>query len=126
MAILPSIPGLKVEVLVDGAVTREYPDDKTEEANTTTHYIEAVSGATFKINCYFTSEFSKNDMGKGVKMDIWLDGERVCNRIFRARLGFDGKGHCCKGAEHCSSGKEYLERFRFSEFKIGTYKTGLK
>ena len=62
MAVLDAVPGLKVEVFVDGVPLQEYDDDDTEAErfeddtdgdalpDTVTKYVEATSGAHFKIH----------------------------------------------------------------------------
>jgi hypothetical protein len=121
MAILPGAPGFKVEVLVNGSVAQEYSGDEVADPNTTTKYIEAISGAPFRVAYSINSEHSTTYVGEGVKVRVYLDGKEVFGRLIRAQPDFDGKRRYCNGAENHYFQKSYLERFRFSEFKIGMY-----
>ncbi|ORY11101.1 hypothetical protein BCR34DRAFT_588098 [Clohesyomyces aquaticus] len=48
MAVLPVLPGLEVEVVVNGEPVREYDDDDTMPDNTVSKHVEATSGGKFQ------------------------------------------------------------------------------
>lgn len=54
MAIADSLPGVKIEVIVDGSALKEYeePDaeDNEDEQGTVTRYIEAESAKVFAVS----------------------------------------------------------------------------
>ena len=60
MAILPSLPGLEVTVLVNGNALQEYDDADFDESNQNTRemskYVASVAGAEFSISLRFTKK----------------------------------------------------------------------
>lgn len=57
MAVLDSLPGVEVTVVVDGKDLHEYRDaDMEDDENTVTKYIEAVDDANFAINIKATKD----------------------------------------------------------------------
>ncbi|THZ28569.1 hypothetical protein D6C91_01865 [Aureobasidium pullulans] len=76
MAILDSLPGVGITVVVDGEDLHEYQDThKNDGEETVTSYIEATSGANFAIRI----KISKDTIYKGDRLDfgVTIDGEYV-------------------------------------------------
>ncbi|TIA03376.1 hypothetical protein D6C82_01908 [Aureobasidium pullulans] len=76
MAILDSLPGVEITVVVDGEDLHEYQDThKKDGEDTVTSYIEATSGANFAIRI----KISKDIIYKGDRLDfgVTIDGEYV-------------------------------------------------
>ncbi|KAK3706739.1 hypothetical protein LTR37_012584 [Vermiconidia calcicola] len=76
MAIIDDLPGVRVEIMVDGNVLKEYEDhDLEEDERTITRYVEAVSGQVFAVavtlppDCQFKGDF--------IVFRIHTDGKRV-------------------------------------------------
>jgi hypothetical protein len=81
MAVIDAIPGLKVEVIVDGARLQEYPDPEAPAAtssNQVTKYIEAQPYDTFKIWTQFLEHFSEEH---GFYVEIRVDGYHVSSQV---------------------------------------------
>jgi hypothetical protein len=79
MAVLPSCPGLKVEVIVNGEPITEYDDNEADQpnelgANATSTYIEAASGAKYAIRVTFSDGFQRKYT---VKAAAHIDGVLV-------------------------------------------------
>jgi hypothetical protein len=81
MAILPTHPGLTVQITVDGKQLPEYTDDDApNESNTITKYIEAQPGSEFAIKYTFDKTFpTKNDVG----IDAFIDGTLLSSPIIK-------------------------------------------
>jgi hypothetical protein len=91
MAILDDVPGLKVEVHVDGSALKEYDDDDgIPQPKRVTKYIEAVTGASLKIKHHFTKPFPTNH---GVTVRVRLDGQIVRKPIYRAHSLLNDQEH---------------------------------
>jgi len=83
MAILPDIPGLEVNVRVDGFPLTEYQDPREpheSSGNRTTRYIEATSGTTFDIYVQFNPEFQVPN--NAVSLAVWIEGSYLVDEIF--------------------------------------------
>jgi hypothetical protein len=81
MAVIDAIPGLKVEVIVDGARLQEYPDPEAPAATSSyqvTKYIEAQPYDTFKIWTQFLENFSEE---YGFYVEIRVDGFHVSSQV---------------------------------------------
>lgn len=116
MAILPDQPGLKVEIYVNGSPLKEYDDDGDLKPKTVTKYIEAVSGAQFKIKYSFHEPFpSKHD----ITAKVWVDGKVLNNTLIHKRDIFHKSGYTCSGARSYLGGKCFSSAFKFAELEIG-------
>jgi hypothetical protein len=81
MAIIDAIPGLKVEVIADGARLQEYPDPEAPAATSSKqaiNYIEARPKGTFKIWTQFLQNFPEK---YSFHVEIRLDGQEVSSQI---------------------------------------------
>ncbi|OMP88815.1 hypothetical protein BK809_0005536 [Diplodia seriata] len=76
MAIISSVPGVEVEVRVNGERAEEYMDSNQDDSdNKAIRYIEAISGARFTIHCTISSSCDRQ--GKDIYVKIILDGEKI-------------------------------------------------
>ncbi|KAH7094843.1 hypothetical protein FB567DRAFT_586195 [Paraphoma chrysanthemicola] len=114
MAVHPDYPDLQVEVTVDGKPLKEYVNpDETDDPDTITRYIEAVSGAEFALSLAFGDKFpTKHDIG----FEIEIDGNEV-ESSYSAKESLP-KVAVIKGAESLVKSKWVLQHFAFSELRI--------
>ncbi|KAF1940797.1 hypothetical protein EJ02DRAFT_379069 [Clathrospora elynae] len=118
MAILPSCPGLTVEVLVIGAPLPEYDDisDTPAPPNMLTKYIEAKSGAEFAMKLAFNQDFIYP--AGNVLVQIFLDGKRVERTLIRASVLKNLSGHLISGRAAQVDSACVVQRFRFDKLNI--------
>ncbi|KAK5997977.1 hypothetical protein PT974_00345 [Cladobotryum mycophilum] len=101
MAVIPEIPGIKVNVKVAGQVAKEYaaPDDEEascSESDVPSHscYIESITGSRFTVEVKFTKEF-KLPRGKNcASAELSLDGEYV-EGTFEDESSLKSLDPCC-------------------------------
>jgi hypothetical protein len=116
MAILAEVPGLRVEVFVNGKALQEYDDDETAPPKTITKYIEAVTGQNFEIRYSFIKPFPTRH---SVKVKIELDGKVMEGVVFSKRKILVATDRTSKGAYSSVDGKAFISKYRFSEIAIG-------
>ncbi|KAF2801159.1 hypothetical protein K505DRAFT_380938 [Melanomma pulvis-pyrius CBS 109.77] len=116
MAILPGLPGLQVEVVVGDSPLIEYDDEEEEEtrAKTVSKYIEAATGAEFKVRYYFANTFL---LRHGVQVEVSVDGDSMSRQVLRMSKIAKTKTFTCAGASSRIGRKRYEHNFRFSELK---------
>lgn len=88
MAITDSLPGLAIEILVDGRALQEYEDedaDEDQEQDTVVRYIEAESGKVFAVSIELLEDFEFE--GSCIAFDIFVDGTFVHGPIIRESIG---------------------------------------
>ena len=122
MAIIPSCPGVEVEVIVNRSrqPLHEYEDNNSNTPpppNTITKYIEAKSGAEFAIHLLFTYGY-RYPVGH-IEELIKLDGEPVESYIIIPADFFHLFKHFVDG--QCAQVGDYvvLQKFRFNQLSIG-------
>jgi len=123
MAVLDGLPGLEVEIVVNGQPLKEYTDTfvDEEEAKTVIKYVEAVSGANFEIYCRFTRPYPHRDVVNSAHVE--LDGEGVVGKIIRKSYLqplLRGYTAWIKGRTTGQGQKWLEEKFRFAELTIST------
>jgi hypothetical protein len=124
MAMLDAVPGVKVQVFVNGEPLQEYDcdGDSGEENNdeVVTKFIVAESGKNFEVRYswdeVFRSSFSK---GQGIAMRVDIDGKRVFGCVHVPQHLDDFTERICSGSEYCVDGQDYEQKFRFSELSVG-------
>ena len=73
MAVIDVLPGVEVSITVKGDALTEYHDDHLEDdEQTTTRYIEAVSGTIFVVQISLKKDFVF--AGNCVECTIYVDG----------------------------------------------------
>lgn len=123
MAIVPGVPGLKIEVVSNGTPLREYNDpDDTSPGNTVTKYVEAISGATFAIR--YTIDPTFQYLHDAAKLQMRLDGNKVFSRHIRKE---SHREHCevFDGCLSLENDKSYKRKFCFMEVSLGNVKYGI-
>jgi len=119
MAVLPFLPGLAVEIIVNDAPLSEYDDDSDTPASptTVTRYIESTSGANFAIKVSLTEEFPFP--AGNMLAEISLDGEVVaCKRIREAEFFEE---HLFAGSSIQIGEHSKIQKFCFAELEIGKF-----
>jgi len=81
MAIIPDVPNVVVDIVVDGDPLPEYLDEDDDEAvtpNSTTKYVECVSGSRFGMRTDFVGlERQHLSDGDAIETAYYVDGQRV-------------------------------------------------
>ncbi|KAL1622094.1 hypothetical protein SLS54_005159 [Diplodia seriata] len=92
MAIISSVPGVEVEVRVNGERAEEYMDSNQDDSdNKAIRYIEAISGARFTIHCTISSSCDRQ--GKDIYVKIILDGEKIKGMVLFLNDSKEGDEH---------------------------------
>ena len=115
---ITSVPGLRVNIVVNGKELQEYDDDEDEAAkpNTVTKYVEAISNATFEIRCYISSLFPHST--HDIKVSVYLDGNPIEGAILLQDKIFR-PFHTLSGACTSEGGRWFERKFCFSEICTG-------
>ncbi|KAF2086114.1 hypothetical protein K490DRAFT_45117 [Saccharata proteae CBS 121410] len=117
MAIHPDVPGVHVEIIVDGKALKEYDDPDTEEtSDSTTKYVEAESGKAFSILLKIKSDYqhSKYDLTRTVS----VDGIRVGSSVYFKKEfngSFEGAWHRMRSFRN---GKHIEQQMLFSDLSV--------
>lgn len=81
MAIIPDVPHVSVDIVVDGRPLPEYLDEDDDDSispTSTIRYVECVSGSHFQIRSDLTGmELKHLKRGHAVTIDLYLDGKKV-------------------------------------------------
>ncbi|TIA62545.1 hypothetical protein D6C77_02681 [Aureobasidium pullulans] len=118
MAILDSLPGVEITVVVDGEDLHEYQDtDMEDEENTVTKYVEAVTDANFAIKIKGSQELQYK--GDCLSLDVLVDGLR----IQRPLIGREAtrNGGYTRLVEGLKVNAGYMRRLRFNTLETGTW-----
>ncbi|THY27019.1 hypothetical protein D6D00_05256 [Aureobasidium pullulans] len=111
MAILDSLPGVEITVVVDGEDLHEYQDtDMEDEENTVTKYVEAVTGANFAIKACVSQYFKYEGDCLGIRVEV--DGLFVSSPLFKPH------GRSTFLADGVFVGDENIRKLRFSKLEI--------
>jgi hypothetical protein len=117
MAITDDVPGLQVEVIVDGQPLWEYDDDEDEaERFTTTKYIEAMSDKPFSIRVVYKKPFPRQ---YGVEMDVKIDGGQGRGRMHKPEDLYRPEGHRKSSVSFHKGGQRFRRKYRFVALDIG-------
>ncbi|KAL1648462.1 hypothetical protein SLS58_002217 [Diplodia intermedia] len=116
MAIISSVPGVEVEVRVNGERAEEYMDSNQKDSdNTAIRYIEAKSGVRFTIHC--TISPSCDRQGKDMRAKILIDGKKIRGKILRLEKS-EGVTIDVYGATSVENGQRSIAHMVFSELDI--------
>ncbi|KAI4932744.1 hypothetical protein J4E85_003144 [Alternaria conjuncta] len=116
MAVLPFLPGLAVEIVVNGASLPEYDDNSDTPASPTmiTKYVEATSGANFTIEVLLMEEFP---FPKGhLEAEISLDGRVFMCELIREDQFFND--HLMDGRHSQVGQYPKTQKFFFAKLEI--------
>jgi hypothetical protein len=95
MVALEDVPGLDVQIAVNGEILREYQDrDAKVSDKTIERYVEAESNANFEIRYSFKQPFPAD---RTVSMMVTIDGKDLDEPIIRPYELFEAKGHASRG-----------------------------
>jgi hypothetical protein len=87
MAIIPNVPHVVVDIVVDGKPLPEYldeDDDKAVSSNSTTKYVECVSGSKFAIQTDITGLGRRHLRGSNsVEVAFFVDGQPVRGVVYK-------------------------------------------
>jgi len=87
MAIIPNVPNVIVDIVVDGKPLPEYLDEDDDESvtsNSTTKYVECVSGSNFGIRTNVAGLDHRHlGGGNALLVEYYLDGQRVDSGVLR-------------------------------------------
>lgn len=119
MAISDLMPGLAVNIKVNGQILKEYNDsDLAAEDRTVTRYIEAVSGDIFEIGLQVEKGF--RFFGDALSFDVHVDGsDKVDGPLIRREK--------CIGGEHtriskgCRLPDDQVKLYQFASVKTGMF-----
>lgn len=84
MVVSEALPGLEIEITVDGCPLYEHQDPnerETDEQRMTTRYVEVVSGQVFAISIKVLPQFQYE--GDCIAFEIKADGELVADPVIR-------------------------------------------
>ncbi|KAF2117492.1 hypothetical protein BDV96DRAFT_679298 [Lophiotrema nucula] len=113
MAIIPDIPGIEVDILVGGKELVEYADEEEEASpKKVVRYVEATSGAHFKVKWCTTTEFKPE---YDISVQVLVDGEWKKGRFHRKSALSTGVTDTCKGSDTYTNGQWFLQKFWFSQ-----------
>lgn len=121
MAISDSLPGVAIEILVDGRALKEYEDQDAEEdreQDTVIRYIEAQSGKLFAVSIELLDEFEFD--GTCIAFDIYVDGTFVHGPIIREFK--DPRSRISEG-RRIDVGK--MRKYRFTTLETGAARQNL-
>ena len=115
MAINDIMPGVKVEVFVNGQALTEHTDkDLDNDERTITRYIEAISGEEFEIRVELDEEFKFK--GNCLSWDVFADGQLLTEHTVRA-----ASKKRCGISDSINDGDGTKRAFRFASLETGKY-----
>ncbi|KAG9683846.1 hypothetical protein KCU95_g18026, partial [Aureobasidium melanogenum] len=87
MAIIPDVPHVAVDIVVDGNPLPEYLDEDDEDSvspTSTIKYVESVSGSHFGIRVNLNGMDRRHlKRGNAIIVEYYLDGQMVSDSVFR-------------------------------------------
>ena len=120
MAVLDTVSGLEVVVLVDKEPLKEIDTDEEDlPTKSVEKYIEAASGGNFEVKSTFTRPYTHSN--HDVKVELFVDGKYMDNMLLSKNDLYGRTGHTFAGARVTDkkASNTFLHRFRFSELTIG-------
>lgn len=126
--------GLTVEVLVNDSPLKEYDDidnhdDEREDSvspGTVTKFIEAVSGAEFKIRYCFSKSFI-DGLGRkqGIILEAFVDGKGVASNVWEKWELQKKAERFMRGATSVVNGTNFMSNFYFLGIPLGMWYSAL-
>ncbi|KAF2117495.1 hypothetical protein BDV96DRAFT_685221 [Lophiotrema nucula] len=113
---LDKLPGVKVEIIVNGQSLTEYDcDEEIAEADTVTKYVESQSGAEFAIKFTVTDPKPESFL----TVEYFIDGKSTTgNLVWQERYQHKSTHHSThRGIRTRQGSKVYEQRYCFSELK---------
>ena len=118
MAILDSLPGVEITVVVDGEDLHEYQDtDMEDEENTVTKYVEAVTDANFAIKFKGSRELEYK--GEYLSLEVLVDGLCIDTPLIgRERTRKGSYTYLVEGIDVRAG---YMRKLRFNTLETGMW-----
>ncbi|TIA68228.1 hypothetical protein D6C76_08261 [Aureobasidium pullulans] len=121
MAIIPDVPYVSVDIVVDGRALPEYLDEDDHESlssNSTIKYVECVSGSKFGIRVDLNGmEPWDLDGGNAVLVYYYLDGNWVDSTVIRFPLTRHHPQSLLRAARYREGGTWKQRDFIFADLK---------
>jgi hypothetical protein len=119
MAVLDEVPGLEVQIAVNGEVLQEYYDRIAKVSKTTVErYIEAQSNTIFEIRYAFKEPFP---VDRCVSMIVTIDGKDLDEPIIRPFELFNSQGHMSRGPISQLDGRWVVQPYCFAPIDISKF-----
>ncbi|KAL1797329.1 hypothetical protein ACET3X_003935 [Alternaria dauci] len=119
MAIVNEVPGLEVQIHINGNPLREYIDRHTAVSEAISEsYVEAHSDSTFEIHYSFRAPFP---IDRPVCMIVTMDGKDVDEPLIRPDELYEPEGHVSSGPISNNGGNWLTKPYRFSPLDIREY-----
>jgi hypothetical protein len=116
MAVIDEVPGLEVQIVVNGTPLREHRDrDAKISAKTAERYVEAQSSAEYEIHYSFKDPFPGD---RTVSLIVTVDGKDLDEPIIRPFELFDPKGHASQGPRSSDGSRSMVQKYSFSKIDI--------
>ena len=116
MAIIYEVPGVEVQIVVNGDPLQEYQDRDADIAPKAAEcYVEAHSNAQYEIHYSFQAPFPGN---RPVSMKVSVDGKDLDEPMIRPSELFDPKGHTSYGPVSQQAMRWVEQNYSFSEIDI--------
>lgn len=119
MAVLDNLPGVTVDIIVDGSPLREYPgEDLRQSSKEAACYVEAVDGKNFAIRVKV--EKGTRITREALSCQVEIDGEMVllsCSTIAVNSVVPTDQQFTLLGRRN---GPKSIEKFMFRELETGT------
>lgn len=113
MVISDDLPGVQIELVVEGVALKEYEESEPEECErTVTRYVEAASGATFAIKASILPGFEFK--GQCLELSFFTDGDWT-DAIIIDKYDED-KSYLSEGME---GGEGSIYKYRFASIETG-------
>ena len=117
MAVLDTLPGVEVNIVVNKKPLKEYQDsDVEEEHRTVTRYVEAVSNQVFEI--HMTIEKGFKFRGNCLTFKIYVDGNRV-------QYNAVDKENCARAGYNLVSDTVNLENGKLGKYNFSAIELGM-
>jgi hypothetical protein len=116
MAVLSDVPGLQVEILVQGQPLNEYRDRAAKTSGRTVErYVEAQSGKQFEIRYIFEEQFPTD---RPISTIVTIDGKAVDEPLIRPHEILDPSGHISYGSILKSDSGCEVRKYQFLSIDI--------
>jgi hypothetical protein len=119
MAVLQDVPGVQVQVVVDGKALKEYDDSESNQTSkATSKYVEAVSGRNFEIH---TTLEKHMETDHDVSIRVLVDGSRISGKHIARKKMSPSYLSKIRGDVSRISGVAKQSRLLFSDLETRQY-----
>ena len=116
MAIVDEVPGLEIQIYVNGNPLREYVDQHAAVSEATSEsYIEVHSNSAFEIHYSFKAPFP---VDRPVSMIVTMDGKDIDEPLIRPCELYNQEGHVSSGPISNDGRNWSTKSYRFSPLDI--------